>query len=60
MALIRTGNELGQYYRRKLKEGKDHLCIINAMRNKILLRVFAVVKNQVMYQKNLNNVLLEP
>jgi transposase len=60
MALIRTGNELGHYYRRKLKEGKDHLCIINAMRNKILLRVFAVVKNQVMYQKNLNNVLLEP
>ncbi len=53
-SLIRTNNELGHYYRRKLEEGKPPLSIINAMRNKIILRVFAVVRNQVMYKKNLN------
>lgn len=59
-ALIGTQSELGHYYRRKLQEGKDHLCVINAIRNKIILRVFAVVRNQVMYQKNLNLCLHKP
>ena len=30
------------------------MVIINAMRNKLILRVFAVVRKQVMYEKNLN------
>jgi transposase len=47
-------SELGDYYHRKRAEGKEHLVVINAMRNKLILRVFAVVRNQVMYQKNLN------
>jgi len=53
-ALINSTSELGQFYRRKTAEGKHHLSIINAMRNKMILRVFAVVRNQVMYDKNLN------
>ncbi|MEO1436954.1 MAG: IS110 family transposase [Bacteroidota bacterium] len=59
-SLIKTSNQLAQYYERKLREGKKHLWIINAMRNKIILRVFAVVRNQTMYQKNLNLNLVEP
>ena len=59
-SLIRTSGQLAQYYHRKRAEGKDHLWIINAMRNKIILRVFAVVRNQTMYQKNLNLNLVEP
>jgi len=53
-SLIRSKLELGQYYRRKISEGKHHLCVINAMRNKMILRVFAVVRNQINYQKDLN------
>ena len=53
-SLIDSKSELSQYYHRKKAEGKHHLSIINAMRNKLILRVFAVVRNQVMYQKNLN------
>lgn len=49
-----TKTELGFYYERKINEGKKHLSVINAMRNKIILRVFAVVKNQVMYEKNMH------
>ena len=49
-----TNGELGIYYQRKRAEGKPFLSVINALRNKIILRVFAVVRNQVMYEKNLN------
>jgi transposase len=48
--------ELGEYYRRKILEGKNKMSVINAVRNKIVLRVFACVKNNKMYEKNLNKV----
>lgn len=57
-SLINKELELGRYYRRKMSEGKHHMAVINAMRNKMILRVFAVVRNQVMYQKNLNYCLV--
>jgi len=53
-ALIRSKSELGLYYNRKIEEGKPHFSVINAMRNKMILRMFAVVRNQSMYIKNLN------
>lgn len=59
-ALINTKQQLGTYYHRKMAEGKHHYEVINAMRNKIILRIFAVVRNQTMYQKNLNLCLELP
>ncbi|MEM6723262.1 MAG: IS110 family transposase [Bacteroidota bacterium] len=59
-SLVDKPSQLGQYYRRKVAEGKHHCSIINAMRNKIILRVFAVVRNQTMYQQNLNLNLVSP
>lgn len=53
-ALIGHHSDLGLYYTRKRAEGKEHFSVINAMRNKLILRIFAVVRNQVMYEKNLN------
>ena len=53
-SLIGTKDELGKYYERKIAEGKPHFLVLNAMRNKLILRIFAVVRNQVMYKKNLN------
>lgn len=52
LSLLHTKSDLGRYYTRKKEQGKDHMTIINAMRNKIILRVFAVVKNQTMYKRN--------
>ena len=52
-SLIGRVGELGHYYERRKKDGKDHLCIINAMRNKLILRIFAVVRNQVMYNEKI-------
>ena len=56
-SLIGTNSELGFYYLKKIEEGKRHFSVINAMRNKLILRIFAVVRNQVTYKKNMNMCL---
>lgn len=45
----RTNSDLGRYYQRKLAEGKHKMSTLNAVRNKIIHRVFAVVAKQKMY-----------
>jgi transposase len=45
MALQRD-KELKEYYNRKVEQGKHPLCAINAVRNKLIGRVFAVVKRR--------------
>ena len=45
--------EFKQYYDRKKKEGKHSMSILNAIRNKIVLRVAAVVNNQKPYVQNI-------
>jgi len=42
---LRYVKELRAYYDRKVEEGKHKMSVINAIRNKLVLRVFAVVKN---------------
>ena len=49
---IRMAGELREYYQRKVAEGKNKMSVINAMRNKLILRVFACVRNNQVYQKN--------
>jgi transposase len=44
--------EFKSYYERKVKEGKHDLAIINAIRNKIILRAVAVIKKQTNYVDN--------
>ena len=41
--------EIKQYYNRKLAEGKTKMCVINAVRNKLLHRILAVVKRGTPY-----------
>jgi len=43
--------EIKAYYNRKLKEGKEHMLIINAIRCKLVNRVFAAVKRQAPFVK---------
>jgi transposase len=44
-------SEFSEYYKRKVLEGKNKMVVINAIRNKILHRLFAVIKRQTPYQK---------
>lgn len=46
--------ELKKYYKRKIKEGKDHTLIINAVGCKLINRVFAVIKRQTPYVTTYN------
>jgi transposase len=48
---MNTG-ELHDYYIRKIAEGKNKMSILNAVRAKLVLRMFAVIKNNTFYEKN--------
>jgi len=53
MSAIRLENDLRAYYRRKVEEGKNKMSALNAVRNKIVHRIFAVIKKQRPYQQHL-------
>lgn len=49
MAAIRSKGELKDYYSRKVAEGKNKMSVINAIRNKLVHRMFAVIDRQTPY-----------
>lgn len=49
---IQYDKELKQYYQRRLEMGKSKKSTINIVRNKILYRMFAVIKRQTPFVKN--------
>lgn len=52
VSLIRMPGELQDYYNRKVSDGKNKMSAINAIRNKLILRVFACVNQKKLYEKN--------
>ena len=46
-------SDLKDYYLRKVGEGKNKMSVINAVRNKIVLRIFSCVKNNKPYERYL-------
>ncbi len=55
LTLCNSKGELGVYYRRKVAEGKNKMSVLNALRNKIVLRAFACIKEDKLYEKNYQN-----
>ncbi|MBN8820556.1 MULTISPECIES: IS110 family transposase [unclassified Spirosoma] len=49
MSAIRVKGELQTYYQRKVAEGKNKMSILNAVRNKLIHRICAVVKRKQKY-----------
>lgn len=45
--------ELRSYFERKIGQGKNKMAVLNAIRNKLIHRVFACVRDKKFYQKNL-------
>ena len=45
----KTG-DLKTYFDRKVAEGKNKMTVLNAVRAKIVARMFAVIRNNRMYQ----------
>ena len=52
--------DMKNYFDRKVEEGKNKMLILNAIRNKIVARVFACVKQNRLYEKNYQNNLFYP
>jgi transposase len=46
MAAIRSDSELKAYYIRKVKEGKNKMSVINAIRNKLVHRIMSVINRK--------------
>jgi len=42
----KNDKEMGEYYKRKVAEGKNKMLVLNAIRCKVLSRVFAVINRQ--------------
>ncbi len=51
MAMIRCDDEIRAYFERKVGQGKHKMAVINAVRNKIVHRIWAVVQRQEPYVK---------
>ena len=52
MSVIHCNPDMKQYYDRKMAEGKHALGVINAVKNKLVLRAVAVIKSQRPYVDN--------
>jgi len=49
LSAIQHNQEMKKYYQRKVAEGKSKMCVINAVRNKLLARIIAVTNRQTPY-----------
>jgi hypothetical protein len=52
VATRQKSGELHEYYLRKVAEGKNKMLVLNAIRAKLVLIMFAVIKFDVFYDKN--------
>lgn len=52
LSAIKYDNDLKAYYARKISEGKNKMSVINAVRNKLVLRMFAVIRDDRDYVEN--------
>jgi hypothetical protein len=50
MAAISSDKQLKAFYERKVAEGKNKMLVLNAIRNKILHRLVAVIKRNTPFQ----------
>lgn len=52
LSAIQYSKELKAYYHRKVEEGKNKMLVINNVRNKLILRIFACVNKKQKYDEN--------
>lgn len=57
MSAIQCCEEIRAYYLRKVAQGKNKMAVINAVRNKLICRVFACIKQGRLYEKTYSTAL---
>ena len=58
MSAIQMKGELQNYYKRKVNEGKNKMLVLNAVRNKLIHRMYAVVQRGEKYDKNYISIIV--
>jgi transposase len=58
LVAICYNDDLKAYYQRKVEENKNKMSIINAVRNKLIWRIFACVRNNKVYEKNYHTAIV--
>ncbi len=53
MRVIQLKGEMQEYYKRKVEEGKSKMSVLNAISNKIVARMCAVIQNNEPYKNYL-------
>jgi hypothetical protein len=46
------------FYQKKVAQGKNKMSVLNAVRNKLISRIFVCIKNKRMYEKNYIHALV--
>lgn len=54
MTAIKMKGELAAHYKKKIEEGKHVLKALNSIKNKLVLRIAAVVRNEIPYNETYN------
>jgi len=52
LSSIQYNKDIKAYYERKVAEGKPKMLVINAVRNKLITRIFACLRDDRKYQEN--------
>jgi transposase len=60
LSAIQVKGDIKDYYNRKVQEGKNKMSVLNAVRNKILQRIFACVRQNRIFVKNYEFCLVKP
>ena len=53
---ITFNDEIKTYYKRKIEEGKNPMSVLNAVRFKLICRIFAVVRREEAFQKDYRKI----
>ncbi|WP_029038028.1 transposase, partial [Salinimicrobium xinjiangense] len=60
LSAIKMKGELRDYFERKIAEGKNKMTVVNAVRAKLINRIFALIRENRQYEKSLNLTLVYP
>ena len=58
LSVVSGKGEMATYYHRKVEQGKNKMLVLNAVRNKIIHRVFACIRDNRKYEKNYTAALV--
>lgn len=51
LSAVRVDGEMKNYYERKVEEGKNKMCVLNAVRNKLIHRIFSCQRDKRLFVK---------